>query len=327
MASSSTRPDRSTPFTFVDGSELPPDLPNRYQGQEWASWKNRFDTAGLFGHTTFGDWRISAGAFHHVIDSKRSFNTLFVDAQGDGSANYVVNIHPPRKTTSNAAEVRLSRQFDEGPRHHVVHLSVKGRTRTGDFGGEQVVDFGPVMVDEEPPNFREPTVEFGEETRDEVRQYTAGLAYHGRWQGVGEISVGIQKTHYRKSVEPPDDPDIVTRADPWLLNGTLAINLVKGLVAYAGYTQGLEDSNVAPEIAVNRSEAPPALVTSQRDSVCAISLGRCGWWSAVSTSASPISTSIPASSTRSSAPSAIAASRSRWPASRSRGSTSSPAPC
>ena len=258
-------PDRSTPFTFVDGAELPPHLPNRYQGQEWASWKNRFDTAGLFGHTTFGGWRLSAGAFHHVTDSKRSFNTLFVGAQGDGSANYVVNIHPPRKTTSNAAEVRLSRQYDEGPRHHVVHLSVKGRSRTGDFGGEQVVDFGPVMVDEEPPNFREPTVEFGEETRDEVRQYTAGLAYHGRWQGVGEISVGVQKTRYRKSVEPPEDPDIVTRADPWLLNGTLAINLVKGLVAYAGYTQGLEDSNVAPEIAVNRSEAPPALETSQRD--------------------------------------------------------------
>jgi iron complex outermembrane receptor protein len=257
--------DRSTPFTFVDGSELPPELPNHFQGQKWAAWKNRFDNAGLFGHHTFGDWRLSAGVFHNVIDSKHSYNTLFVGAQADGSAHYVVNIHPPRKTTSNAAEVRLSRQFDEGPRHHVVHLSVKGRTRTGDFGGEQVVDFGPVMVDEVPPEFPEPTVEFGEETRDEVHQYTAGLAYHGRWQGVGEMSVGIQKTHYRKTVEPPEEPAIVTRADPWLWNGTLAINLVKDLVAYAGYTQGLEDSNVAPEIAVNRNQAPPALSTSQRD--------------------------------------------------------------
>ena len=39
----------------------------------------------------------------------------------------------------------------------------------------------------------------------------------------------------------------------------------QGLVAYAGYTKGLEDSGVAPEIAVNRSEAPPALLTNQRD--------------------------------------------------------------
>ncbi len=51
--------DRSTPFTFVDGSELPPELPNRFQGQKWAAWKNRFDTMGLLGHTSFGDWRLS----------------------------------------------------------------------------------------------------------------------------------------------------------------------------------------------------------------------------------------------------------------------------
>jgi iron complex outermembrane receptor protein len=158
--------DRSTPFTFVDGSELPPELPNHFLGQKWAAWKNRFDTAGLFGHYTFGDWRLSAGLFHQVIDSKRSHNTLFVGARGDGSANYVVNIHPPRKTTSDAAEVRLSRQFNEGPRHHVVHLSVKGRMRIGDFGGENVVDFGPVMIGEVPPDFPEPTDAFGEETRD-----------------------------------------------------------------------------------------------------------------------------------------------------------------
>jgi iron complex outermembrane receptor protein len=257
--------DRSTPFTFVDGAELPPELPNRVQGQDWAAWKNRFDTMGLFGHTTFGDWRLSGGLFRHVVDSKRSFNTLFVNAQADGSADYVVNIHPPRRTESNAGEVRLSRQLDEGPRHHVVHLSVKGRSRTGDFGGEEVVNFGPVLVDEVPPEFPEPDAEFGEETRDEVRQYTAGLAYSGRWQGVGELSVGIQKTRYRKTISPPDSAEIITRAEPWLWNGTLAINLVKGLVAYASYTKGLEDSSVAPEIAVNRNEAPPALRTSQRD--------------------------------------------------------------
>ncbi len=121
-------------------------------------------------------------------------------------------------------------------------------------------------VGETPPDFPEPDVEFGEEASDRVRQYTGGLAYHGRWQGVGEFSVGIQKTRYRKTVSPPPgDPAIVTRADPWLWNGTLAINLARGLVAYAGYTQGLEDSSVAPEIAVNRNEAPPALRTSQRD--------------------------------------------------------------
>src|SRR5205085_4654408 len=70
---------------------------------------------------------------------------------------------------------------------------------------------------------------------------------------------------YRKTIGPPSAPAIVTRANPWLWNATLAVNLFRGLVAYGGYTRGLEDSGVAPEIAVNRSEAPPALITSQKD--------------------------------------------------------------
>ena len=257
--------DRSTPFTFVDGTELPPELPNHFHGQKWASWKNRFYTMGLFGHTTFGDWRLSGGAFRHIVDSKKSYNTLYVGAQADGSANFLVNIHPRRTTENNAGEIRLSRQFEEGPRRHVVHWSVRGGTRSGDFGGEAVVDLGPITVGEVPPDFPEPDVEFGEEASDKARQVGAGMAYHGRWQGVGEVSVGLQKVRYRKTVSPVGEDPIVTRANPWLWNGTVAINLAKGLVAYAGYTKGLEDSGVAPEIAVNRSEAPPALLTSQRD--------------------------------------------------------------
>ena len=89
--------------------------------------------------------------------------------------------------------------------------------------------------------------------------------HHGRWPGVGEFSVGIQKVRYKKTISPPGETEIVTRAEPWLWNSTLAVNVLKGVVAYASYTKGLEDSGVAPEIAVNRSEAPPALLTSQRD--------------------------------------------------------------
>jgi len=257
--------DVSTPFTFVEGTELPPHLPNHLHGQKWAAWKNWFYTMGMFGHTTFGDWRLSGGLFRHIVDSKRSFNTLYVNAHEDGSAQFLVNIHPPRTTENNAGEIRLSRQFEEGPRRHVVHWSVRGGTRNGDFGGESVADLGPITVGEVPPEFPEPDVEFGEETSDKARQWGLGVAYHGRWQDVGEFSAGIQKVRYRKTISPPDEPEIVTRADPWLWNATLAINIAKGLVAYAGYTKGLEDSGVAPEIAANRSEAPPALLTSQRD--------------------------------------------------------------
>jgi iron complex outermembrane receptor protein len=258
--------DRSTPFIFVNGPHLPPRIPHEFQGQFWAAWENRTDTMGLFGRTALGEgWGLRAGLFRQILNSRKSFNTLFVDTASDGVARYLVVIHPERTTRQNAGEVRLDRQFDEGPRRHELYLSVKGRLRHGDFGGEQVADFGPVTVGHVPPRFPEPETEFGEETFDKVRQLFGGIAYHGIWQGVGEVGVGLQKTRYRKTISPPGAEPIETRADPWLWNGTIAVNLLRGLVGYAGYTRGLEDSGVAPEIAVNRSEAPPALETSQRD--------------------------------------------------------------
>lgn len=257
--------DVSTPFTFVSGPHLPPPIPHAFLGQKWAAWRNTFDTYGALGSAILGEWTVAAGLFGRHTVFHKSFNTLFVGTEADGDARYVVAIHPRRDAWSTAGEARISRRLEEGERRHEFHLSAKGRRGSNEFGGEAVVDFGPVRVGEIPPRFAEPDVSFGPETEDDVRQDTLGLAYHGRWAGVGELSAGLQKTRYRKTISPPAGADIVSRDDPWLWNATLAVNLARGLAAYAGYTTGLEDSPVAPEIAVNRSEAPPALRTSQRD--------------------------------------------------------------
>jgi iron complex outermembrane receptor protein len=57
----------------------------------------------------------------------------------------------------------------------------------------------------------------------------------------------------------------VSVSSPWLFNGTVSILASSDLVFYAGYTKGLEESPVAPDIAVNRGEAPPAIITEQMD--------------------------------------------------------------
>jgi iron complex outermembrane receptor protein len=77
--------------------------------------------------------------------------------------------------------------------------------------------------------------------------------------------VGIQKTDYEKNTLIPGLPTLTTKDSPLLYNGTLALHLTDKLVAYAGYTRGLEESGVAPLNAVNRNSAPPALRTNQRD--------------------------------------------------------------
>ncbi len=258
--------DVSTPFIFVDGPHLPPRIPFRFQGMPWAAWHNWFDNYGLFGHASLGGgWFLKAGLFEQDITSFKSFNTLMVDTAADGAARFDVAIHPKRITALKAGEIRVTRTLQDGPRRHELIFSVKGRASDANFGGEQLVDLGAIVVGQDSPPFPEPTVQFGAESLDQVRQFSGGIGYHGLWPGVGEVSAGLQKTSYRQTVLQPGQPAVITRADPWLWNGTIAANLVGGLVAYASYTRGLEDSAVAPLNAVNRNEAPPALRTSQSD--------------------------------------------------------------
>lgn len=98
-----------------------------------------------------------------------------------------------------------------------------------------------------------------------MRQTTLGAAYSGVWAGHGELRLGLQKADYKKTVFAPGRPEVVSTDDPWLYDAALAVPITDRLSAYAGYTVGLEESPVAPENAVNRNEAPPALRTSQRD--------------------------------------------------------------
>jgi len=97
-----------------------------------------------------------------------------------------------------------------------------------------------------------------------VRQWTAGIANEGRWQGVGELSIGVQKTNYRKRIGLPDRDPVSTEASPFLFNVTAAAEITPRLIAYAGYVTGLEESGIAPDNAANRNEALPAIKTSQR---------------------------------------------------------------
>jgi iron complex outermembrane recepter protein len=167
-------------------------------------------------------------------------------------------------SASTSGELRLTRQLIEGDRFHQFHLMTRGRMKDRRYGGSQRFDFGRGRIDE-PILAPEPALSSGPKTTDEVRQLTAGLGYEGRWRNVGELSLGIQRTSYEKAVVRPSEALPVSEASPWLYNGTLSILASSDLVFYAGYTKGLEESPVAPQIAVNRGEAPPAIITEQMD--------------------------------------------------------------
>lgn len=255
------------PIIFTAGDFLPPRIERRvYFGQPWARSRFTGTNYGVVSNFQLGDaTTLRAGLFRSDFRNGLNFTDLALNATADGVADRLLIAEADRRFASTSGEVRLSQRFDEGDvRRHTVHLALRGREQKRRYGGGQAIVLGRARIDERIA-FAEPELEFGPQTRDRVRQFTAGLGYEGRWRGVGELSLGIQKTDYRKEVQTPTGPLPVSTDGPWLPNGTLSLYAGKDLVFYAGYTKGLEESPVAPEVARNKDEAPPAIITEQKD--------------------------------------------------------------
>jgi iron complex outermembrane recepter protein len=252
---------------FLPAAEgLPPRLPRRFlKGPDWARYEGSAFNAGLISTWRIAEgWELKGGAFHSRFDDRQGFTNLITDLAADGTGNQLLFADPPLRFISTSGELRLTRTAQDGARTHRIHASLRARAGYRRFGGADVIDLGPTSVFA-PTTAAKPALTFTTQQQDRVRQWTVGLAYEGRWQGVGELSVGLQKTQYRKRIGLPGEPPVATDAAPFLYNVTAAAEITPRLVVYGGYVTGLEESGVAPENAANRNEALPAIRTSQRD--------------------------------------------------------------
>lgn len=253
--------------TFVPaGDFLPPQLPRRLRfGPEWVAGNQTETNAGLLGDWQLGpQWLLRAGIFRSSQYRVNGMTNIVRQLMPDGSATQRILVDPPLDFDSLSGEVRLTRQVDDGPRRHLVHAAVRGRAGDRRFGGSDTIELGSVTIYERQFGTR-PVFNFSRQQQDRVRQWTAGLAYEGRWQDVGELSVGVQYSNYQKRIDLPAGGIESTDARPLLYNVTLAANLSDRLVVYAGAVTGLEESGIAPGNAINRNEALPAIKTRQFD--------------------------------------------------------------
>ncbi|HEX9931325.1 MAG TPA: TonB-dependent receptor [Allosphingosinicella sp.] len=258
------RDDRTIGQIFTAGPFLPPKIERRFFGLDWAkSQAERQLFGGLGSARLSGNWEVRAGLFRSESASSNR-TELYRNVQPDGSAQRQIVATSGQRAASTSGELRSSWSVVEGDRRHALHLAVRGRDTRRFYGGADVRNLGPAVIGER-SDVAEPDFTFGPVSRDEVRQVTGGIGYELRWPGVAELSLWLQRTDYEKNSFIPGRPTLTTRDRPWLYNGTLALHLTGRLVAYAGYTRGLEESGNAPANAVNRNEAPPALRTSQRD--------------------------------------------------------------
>lgn len=255
------------PNILLAGPALPPKYSRDiYFGQTWADLSSEQSTLGLVARADLGDaWMLRAGAFRSLNFRTEQAENLFRNTRADGRTDREVVILQPNRLDSTSGEIRLSHETIEGERRHTVHASLRGRSKLRTFGGSLTIPLGPGIIgvpDDEP----EPaSYVLGPISRSRVRQATAGVAYEGLWRDVGEISVGVQKSFYRRSTFQPGLPTARSNDNPWLYNGTAAAYLSRDLVLYAGYTRGLEESGEAPQNAANRGEAVAATRTAQLD--------------------------------------------------------------
>lgn len=257
--------DLDIPSIFTAGPYLPPKIERRNFGLDHAGNDvERQYYGGVASARLSDDWQLRAGLFRWESEVTRGMSELYRNVQPDGSALRELVATRDQTAKSTSGELRSSHSVTEGERRHMLHLAVRGRDTRRAYGGADVRKLGPAAIGQR-SDVAEPDFDFGPLTRDAVRQLTGGIGYELRWPGKAELSLGLQKTSYEKNTVIPGGPALTTRDSPWLYNGTLAVHLTDRLVAYAGFTRGLEESGTAPANAVNRNSAPPALRTSQRD--------------------------------------------------------------
>ncbi len=257
--------EESEPLMITADGGLPPKIRReRYYGQPWSLNDGFTSTYGAIAEARLGQWITRVGAFESVFAPDLEFGELFLGIEDDGRSREVVVAFPDSRYASRSGELRVSRSFEESARRHTIYLAARGRNQVRRYGGEDVIDVGAVPLGEGRP-IPKPDFNFAAQTHDEVKQETAGVAYELQWKQRGELSLGVQKTFYRKSIETPQGMLPESRAEPVLVNATATVYANPRLAIYASYTEGLEESPVAPDNAINRNAAAPALDTEQFD--------------------------------------------------------------
>jgi iron complex outermembrane receptor protein len=257
---------KTFPLFFTAADFLPPPVPKGYLGQNWAEGRNvTMNLGGLVSAQLTDAWLLKAGVFRSTNDYPISFADQYTDIQPNGQSEHLVVGYPDQNTSSNSGEVRLTGAFTTGDWRQQLIFMARGRNTRTLYGGEDVVDEGPAVIGDlvQAPK---PDLAYSARTNDHAELWSVGSAYHLAWRRLAEFEVGVQQENYRETVVTPGALDSEVSAHPSRLYSNAAFALARQWTFYAGYTQGLENSGVAPNSARNSGAVLPASLTWQVDS-------------------------------------------------------------
>ncbi|MGD0493827.1 MAG: hypothetical protein ABSC32_20040 [Steroidobacteraceae bacterium] len=256
---------KTLPVVFTAGDYLPPETPRGYLGQNWAEGRSLSQNyGGVVTAQLSTRWSLAAGLFRSIADYPVSYADLYLDTTPAGSAEQFAVGNPEQRTSSTSGEARLTGHFATGSWHQNIVFLARGRDTVALYGGSDVVDVGPALIDRG-LQVPEPTFIYSTRTHDRTELWSTGVAYQAQWQERGDVAFGIQQESYDKDVTSPAIPEGRLTDRPLRAYGTGALAVTDRATAYAGYTQGLEDSGVAPGSAANRGTILPDARTWQMD--------------------------------------------------------------
>jgi iron complex outermembrane receptor protein len=260
-----TRGAETFPLYFTAGPFLPPSIPRVFLGQDWAQGREVTQNAGLLVTWILSrQWSLSAGIFHSSAQNPSSFADLYTQIEPSGLADHVVIGYPNQSVSSLSGETRLTGRFSVGGWNQEFTILARGRDSLARHGGGDEVDEGsvPIGVDRQ---VSEPDFAFSVRTSDRTEQWLLGAAYRADWHGLLEVQMGLQEDDYRKAVVVPGAPEAEVADHPLRIYGNSALVINRHFALYGGYTQGLEDSGIAPSVASNGGAVLPASRTWQAD--------------------------------------------------------------
>ncbi len=253
------------PVVFVSGFFLPPEVGPESYGQRWTDQDRVQENIGLLGSFNLSNsLTLRTGVFRSRVVLLENYSDLYRNTTPDGLADHVINANPETRRASSSGEARLMWRRRAGSLANTLHVMVRGRQAMSRYGGSSSVAFGKAKIGEFVP-LAQPAFAFGRQSQDHVEQFTGGMGYEGVLAGVGQISVGVQRSSYTKDVSSPTNGASSITTRPWLFNASTAVNLTRRLALYGGYTRGMEESGTAPDTAANRGQPLSSAITSQRE--------------------------------------------------------------
>jgi len=254
------------PVVYIGHSGIPRFRPVQLPAQSsWARWGYDASNFGATVRARMGEgWLLEAGAFRSAAQIPIDDEVFLTDTNGFGQGDYSISESPPHSRSSTSGEIRLVKRIVTAKIRNSLYFNLRGLSRTGESGGSDIEDLGSATT-RWAPIIPKPDFHTGPMTVVSAKQMTPGIAYEGVWRDAGQVSLGVQRSFYERTIAVPGTDEISTRATPWLYNAGAAYFVTRKLIVYASSTRGFEELGRAPLNAANRDEVLPAQMTRQVD--------------------------------------------------------------